>query len=85
GKVDFFEAVDELQLFGAVHFYRRKTTGYGLFGGAGGVGGAVATDPRIHTDLVAYLAAEQIADWITGGGWSSVCSICATTAPSMAS
>src|SRR5450830_1060942 len=62
GQVDFFEAVDELQFFGTVHFHRGEATRYGFFGGAGGVGGAVAADPRIHANLVTHLAAQQVAD-----------------------
>ena len=62
GQVDFFETVDELQFFGAVHFHRSEATGHGLLGGAGGVGGAVAADPRVHADLVPHLTAQQVAD-----------------------
>ena len=62
GQVDFLEGVEELQLFGAVHFHRSETTADRFFRSARGVRRTVAADPRIHTNLVAHLATEQIAD-----------------------
>jgi hypothetical protein len=61
-QVDLVEGVEELQLFGAVHLHRSETALHCFFCGTGGVGRTVATDPRVDADLVAHLAAEQVAD-----------------------
>ncbi|MNV12343.1 hypothetical protein D3C71_1029410 [compost metagenome] len=62
GQVDFFEGVEELQLFGAVHFHCGETTADRFFRCPRGVCRTVATDPRIHADLVPHLTTQQIAD-----------------------
>ncbi len=62
GQIDLFEAVDELQLFGAIHLHRSETTANRLPGSPGGVSRTVTADPRVHADPVTHLAAEQIAD-----------------------
>ncbi|MNO95535.1 hypothetical protein D3C76_871800 [compost metagenome] len=62
GQVDLVEGIEELQLFGAVHFHRGEPPADRFFRSTRGVGRAVAADPRIHADLVPHLATQQVTD-----------------------
>ena len=58
--LDLVERIDVLQLFGAVHLHGGEAALDRAPGGRGGVGRAVAADPRIHADAVAHVAAQQL-------------------------
>lgn len=60
GQIDFAGCVEVHQLFGRVHFERRKALRHGFFGGFSNILRAVPTNPRIDADRMPHCATHQL-------------------------